>query len=229
MTLATGLPAAYFIKDRRPANRHIKLIDWTLFNDPKFVYMFISGVIATFPLFVPPFFIPLYAGSVGLSASTGAALLAGFNLASAVGRISFGLVCDSLGAVHALLISLFLSAISMLAIWPVSQEIGPLTVFVIVGGLANGGFFSTIPTAVGSVFGTTKITVAMGMIATGWGGGYLMGGPIAGYLLAAFGGEQAGFQAYRPAMYYSGAMSMLAAALVLMLRLRIGRRLKMKI
>ena len=228
IALATGLPAAYFIRDRTSANRRV-FVDWSLFKDLKFVYMFLTGVIATFPLFVPPFFIPLYASSVGLSASVGAALVAGFNLASAFGRIGFGLICDSVGPVHALFISLFLSAVSMLAIWPVSQDLGPLTLFVIIGGAANGGFFATIPTAVGSVFGTMKVTVAMGMIATGWAGGYLMGGPIAGYLLAAFGGEEAGFQAYRPAMYYSGAMSLLAAVFVCMLRFRIDRKFKTKI
>jgi MFS family permease len=228
MAYATGLPAAWFIINRLPANRRV-FVEWGLFRELKFALLFATGVIATFPLFVPPFFIPLYAGSVGLSASTGAALLAGFNLASAFGRIGFGLICDFVGPIHALLIGLILSATSMLAIWPVSQELGPLILFVVIAGAANGGFFSSIPSAVGSVFGTNRVTVAMGMIASGWAGGYLLGGPVAGYLLAAFGGEEAGFRAYRPAMYYSGSMSLLAAMLLAALRLRIDRKWKSKI
>jgi MFS family permease len=117
----------------------------------------------------------------------------------------------------------------MLAIWPVSQNLGPLTLFAIIGGAANGGFFSTIPTVVGSMFGNARVAVAMGMVVTGWAGGYLMGAPLAGYILDAFGGEHAGFEAYRPAMYYSGSMSMASAILVGMLRFRIDRRLKTKI
>jgi MFS family permease len=58
-----------------------------------------------------------------------------------------------------------------------------------------------MPTVVGSMFGSTRVAVAMGMVVTGWAGGYLMGAPIAGYILNAFGGEEAGFKAYRPAMY----------------------------
>lgn len=81
---------------------------------------------------------------------------------------------DSIGPVNTLLISLVLSAVSMLAIWPVSDSLGPLVVFVIVNGAANGGFFSTMPTVVGSVFGSRRVGVAMGMIVTGWAGGYLM-------------------------------------------------------
>ena len=62
----------------------------------------------------------------------------------------------------------------MLTIWPVSNSLAPLIVFVIVNGAANGGFFSTMPTVVGSVFGSARVGVAMGMIITGWAGGYLM-------------------------------------------------------
>lgn len=47
-------------------------------------------------------------------------------------------------------------------------------VFVIMNGAANGGFFATIPTVVGTVFGSQRVSVAMGMIVTGWVGGYLM-------------------------------------------------------
>jgi predicted MFS family arabinose efflux permease len=62
----------------------------------------------------------------------------------------------------------------MLVLWPVSSTLGPLIAFVIINGAANGGFFSTMPTVVGSVFGSRRVGVAMGMIVTGWAGGYLM-------------------------------------------------------
>ena len=66
----------------------------------------------------------------------------------------------------------------MLILWPVSTTLGPLVVFVIVNGVGNGGFFSTMPTVVGSVFGSARVSVAMGMIVTGWAGGYLMVNPL---------------------------------------------------
>lgn len=55
----------------------------------------------------------------------------------------------------------------MLTIWHVSNSLAPLTVFVIVNGAANGGFSSTMPTVVGSVFGSARVGVAMGMIIIG--------------------------------------------------------------
>jgi hypothetical protein len=62
----------------------------------------------------------------------------------------------------------------MLVLWPVSKTLVPLILFVVLNGAANGGFFSTMPTVVGSVFGSARVSVAMGMIVTGWAGGYLM-------------------------------------------------------
>ncbi|OPB45600.1 MFS permease [Trichoderma simmonsii] len=222
VTLATGLPAAWLVKERSPV-KTAGFIEWRLFRDFSFVIIFTAGAIATFPLLVPAFFIPLYSRSVGLSASTGAGLLAGFNLSSAAGRILCGFLCDRFGALNVLMFSLLINAVTMLAIWPVSKTLAPLIVFVVINGAANGGFFSTMPTVVGNVFGSQRVSVAMAMIVTGWGGGYLMGSPIAGYLLDAYGGTGGGFEAYRPAITYAGCMGLGATALVAVARFRKNR------
>ena len=185
--------------------------------------VFVVGAIATFPLCVPPFFLPLYAQSLGYSPYTGAALVSGFNFASAIGRILTGFTSDKLGALNSLFFTLMLSALSMLCLWPVSSSLGPLIVFVIINGMGNGGFFSVMPTVVAKVFGSVRVSVAMGTIVTSWTGGYLMGAPIAGYMLDAYGGEDAGFEAYRPAIFYAGSLAMLSALLTLFLRLRMSK------
>ncbi|KAF2094073.1 MFS general substrate transporter [Rhizodiscina lignyota] len=228
LTLGTGLPAAWMIRERAPTQRR-KLVEWSLFRSLRFDLLFFAGVVATFPLFVPPFFLPLFAQSIGLSASVGAALVAAFNFSSALGRIGLGLCCDYVGPINALFVSLMLSSLSMLTIWPVSRSLAPLVVFVVINGAANGGFFATMPTVVGNVFGSVRVTVAMGIIVTGWAGGYLMGGPIAAYLLDAFGGTDAGITAYRPAMYYSGSMLMAATILVGAMRLKSEKALLKKV
>ncbi|KAI8954120.1 major facilitator superfamily transporter [Xylaria longipes] len=222
-TLATGLPAAWFLKERTAVRRG-GFVEWSLFKNPNFVLIFLAGAIGTFPLLVPPFFIPLFANAIGLSSTTGAGLLAGFNFASAIGRIFSGILCDKIGPLNALFLALSLAAVSMLAVWPVSTTLAPLAVFSVVNGMANGGFFSTMPTVVGNCFGSARVTVAMGMIVTSWSGGYLLGAPIAGYLLEAYGGQDAGFQAYRPAMFYAGSLALGASGLVAASRLRLGRR-----
>ncbi|KAH8892636.1 MFS general substrate transporter [Thozetella sp. PMI_491] len=228
MILATGLPAAWFIRERVPI-RTGPLVEWRLFKSFTFTSIFAAGAIGTFPLFVPPFFLPLYARSLGLSSSTGAGLLAAFNLSSAVGRILCGFLCDSLGSLNTLFVALILCAMSMLALWPASTSLPALAIFVVINGLSNGGFFSTVPTVVSNVFGSARVSVAMAMTVTGWGGGYMMGAPIAGYILDAYGGEQAGLQSYRPAMLYAGSMAAVAAILVLAVRLHLNKRIIAKL
>ncbi|KAM3432268.1 hypothetical protein NHJ13734_006961 [Beauveria thailandica] len=76
--------------------------------------------------------------------------------------------------------------------WPVSQSLTPLAVFCVLNGVSNGGFFSCTPTVATSIFGSQRASVVMGMVMTAWAGGYLLGSPIAGYLLQAFGGADGG-------------------------------------
>ncbi|PGH17968.1 hypothetical protein AJ80_04589 [Polytolypa hystricis UAMH7299] len=228
VTLGTGLPAAWLVKERAPIRSNI-FIEWRLFSNPTFLLIFTAGAIATFTLFVPPFFLPLYAHSLSLSSSVGAGLVAAFTFSSAIGRLGCGYLCDIIGPLNSLFLALLFSAISMLTIWPASTTLAPLIVFTVVNGIANGGFFSTMPTVIGAMFGHARIGVVMGMVVTGWFGGYLMGAPVAGYLLQAYGGEDSGLSAYHPAIFFAGSMATAAAGLVLMMRLMLEGRVFRKV
>lgn len=223
--LITGLPAAWHVKERT-ALAHQRSFDWSLFASLRFDCLFVAGAFATFPLFVTPFFLPQYCASLGLSSSLGAGLVAAFNFSPGVSRIVLGLLCDYLGPVNILTVTLLLNGLSMLVLWPFSTSVGPLVVFAIWNGAANGGFFALIPTVVNGVFGTLKVPTAMSMVVTGWIGGYLFGGPIAGYMLDAFEGRGSEIVAYRPAMYYAGAMFLTASVLLLGMRFRINKNIK---
>ena len=50
---------------------------------------------------------------------------------------------------------------------------------------------------------------------------YDKGAPIAGYLLDAFGGTEAGLAAFRPAFFYAGALTLASAGMILAIRLMI--------
>ncbi|GFF62389.1 hypothetical protein IFM51744_10955 [Aspergillus udagawae] len=225
MIMSTGLPAAWLIKERAPI-KPAKMVEWSLFKDVRFAVLFATGAIGTFPLFMPAFFLLLYTNSLGLPSSARAGLVAAFNFCSAIGRLSCGFACDRLGSLNTLFLSLLLSALSIFVLWPVSSSIGPLVGFMVINGSANGGFFSTIPTVVGNVFGLARMPVAVGMIVSGWLGGYLLGAPIAGYILNASGGQQGGISAYRPAIFYAGSMATAATVLAAVMRMKVDRRIK---
>lgn len=146
----------------------------SLFKDPKFVLLFLGSGIATFPLLVPPFFIPLYASSLGLSNGVGSTLLAVFNLSSAFGRVGFGQLGDLIGPISSLSIAILVNGLSMLAVWPISNSLGPFVVFIVFNGLGNGGFFSTIPSVVGHIYGPPRVPTALAMVVSAWAAGYFM-------------------------------------------------------
>ncbi|KAI0319530.1 MFS general substrate transporter [Amylostereum chailletii] len=216
LTWGLTLPAALFLEER--ARRSSARIEWHLFMNRKFLLLFVGSGIGTFPLLVPPFFIPLYATSLRTSALLASVLLAAFNLSSAVGRIGFGLLCDQIGPITSLGLALALSAVSMLAIWPVSASVTPLAVFIVLNGIGNGGFFATVPSVVGHVYGQARVANALAMVITGWAFGYLLGAPIAGWILGAYGGSEAGRAAFRPAIYFAGSLSFVSAALIFGMR-----------
>lgn len=111
LTLATGLPAAWMQTDRVPP-RKVPFVDISMFRSLPFVTIFFAGAIGSFALFVPPYFLPLFAQSIGLSPSTGAGLVAAFNACNAVGRFVAGPLCDKIGPVNMFLITMALNAIS---------------------------------------------------------------------------------------------------------------------
>ncbi|KAJ1566334.1 hypothetical protein HK405_010212, partial [Cladochytrium tenue] len=78
--LALNLPAALALRSRSPAEplrrSGRRMLDRTLFKDKRFTLLLVGSAIALFPLFVPPFFLPLYASSVGLSTTVSSLILA---------------------------------------------------------------------------------------------------------------------------------------------------------
>lgn len=232
-TLAIGLPAAWMLKDRVPL-RNVPFVDWTMFRSAPFVATFIASAIGVFALFVPPYYLPLFAQSIGLSSSTGAGLVAAYNACNAIGRFLAGPLCDKFGPLNMFVVTMVLNAASMLAIWPVSNTLGPLVLFAILNGIANGSYFTTQPTVVAGIFGPGRATVAMSMSVTGWTGGYLMGAPIAGYLLQAAGGRQGNgtgqsVGVYRPAIFYAGGTATVSALCVVAARLTVTRKLRKRV
>jgi MFS family permease len=189
-TLLVTVPAAVLLRERR--TYATARIDWychffrnqeltvtliyflrSFFQDIKFVLLFLGSGIAVFPLLVSPFFIPMYAPSLNISAHSASVLLGLFNIASGFGRVGLGYFCDVVGPLNSLCVAIVLSAISALAIWPASNSLAPFVVFILINGLGNGGFFATIPTVVASVY-SSKLRVAFALVVASWSVGYLM-------------------------------------------------------
>lgn len=224
MMLATGIPAALTIQERG-STRQASRFDWSLLKNNHFLTLCVAGAICVFALFVPPFFLPLFAESIGLSASTGAGLVAGFGASTAVGRLLCGWACDKIGAFNTLALAAFVNSVSMLAIWPVSASLPPLLIFAVVNGCANGGFFVALPTAIASLAPGTA-GAAISIMVSFWTPGYLLGSPIAGMLIQATGAAaSSSIVPYRAAIFYSAGVGLLSTLLIIFSRLKLDSKL----
>ena len=220
LMLATAVPCSLLLKQRTRTSQARK-INWAMLKDVSFLCICLGGAVTTFALFVPPFFIPLFSESIGLSPSTGAALVAGFGMSSTTGRFVAGYACDKIGPMNTLSITLAINAGSMLAIWPVSSTLAPLVIFAVINGCANGAYFSAFPVAVASLGRSEHAVAAMSLSTSMWAPGYLLGSSVAGILISKTGAAgSSSIGPYRAAIFYAGGVALLGAILTFMSRLK---------
>ena len=145
------------------------------FREPKFLLFLFGSAIACFPLFIPPYFIPIFAQSVSSSSSTAIIGLTIWNLASTFGRVFAGYSADVfLGPMNSLIVSVLCCGLSSLLIWPFVTNIGLLAFFAIINGIGCGSFFSLFPLAVGASFGAPNIMGVLPFLWQAWIFGYFL-------------------------------------------------------
>ncbi|KAG6009869.1 hypothetical protein E4U21_000971 [Claviceps maximensis] len=175
MLWAVCIPAACCVKRPPLSKSSVSQLQWYRLREPKFLLLLLGGAIACFPLFVPPYFIPVFARSVSSSGSTALIALTVWNLASTFGRVFAGCSADSiLGPMNSIIISLFLCGVSGLCIWPFVDNLGLLLFFAIVNGVGCGSFFSLFPLTVATSFGTSNIMGILPIMWQAWVFGYFL-------------------------------------------------------
>lgn len=224
MSMAVAIPAACLIRERTPF-RPSPIVDLSMFKCFPFVAVSVASMVYVFTLYIPPYYLPLFAESIGLSSASAALVTSGFNLAAAFGRFSAGPLCDWIGAMNSLLLIMLLNVITLLAIWPISTSVAPLIIFALLNGVANGGFFTAMPTVFSGFFDSSKGTLAVSTGSTGWTLGYLLGTPIAGYLLQSAESGRITSSSYRPAIFYAGGVGVLACGFALIARISFNKAL----
>ncbi|KAJ9107351.1 hypothetical protein QFC21_000801 [Naganishia friedmannii] len=173
----------------------------SIFRSSKYTRILFAWLIASYPFLIPPYFISQYASSVGLSSAQGALYAALFNVASAIGRLAFGLLADfATGNLNAWIFSMAIIALSSICIWPYAVTPGLIIFFVFMCGIGSGGFFALQSAIVSQILGSHRVNAGISWLEVGGGFGYLAGPISAGALLDAFGGADQGARPYRPAM-----------------------------
>ncbi|KAJ5432267.1 uncharacterized protein N7458_011423 [Penicillium daleae] len=221
---AVCVPAACMIRQPKSTADPVPQLQWYRFRERAFILIFVGSGLGCFPLFIPSYFIPIYARAVA-SQRVAVIILAMWNVASTVGRVLAGFLADAvLGPLNSLILSLLLAGVSALAIWPFADSVAVLSVFIVLNGLGCGAFFSLIPAAVGSMFGAKNTMGVLPILWAGWFFGYFFGSPIAAGIYS-LSDKNSGTAAYRPAAYYAGGMSIVGLLFIVAIRCLYSRQI----
>ncbi|KAK5659692.1 hypothetical protein OQA88_902 [Cercophora sp. LCS_1] len=158
------------------------------FKDVKFDLLIVSMFFLFLGIFTPLFFIPVYAVSVGMSATLAGYLLAILNAASTFGRIIPGVLADKYGRLNIYAIGGFTNAILIFCMNSPTSTAG-LVVYAVVFGFVSGSIISGLSAALSvCVEDPRDIGTYMGMGLALSSLGALVGPPVNGVFVDKYGG-----------------------------------------
>ncbi|KAJ1963709.1 hypothetical protein GGI12_001899 [Dipsacomyces acuminosporus] len=180
-----GSIACYFVRvPFQDKTRTLKNFDWKAFYDRKFTIHAVMVFFVTAAYLVPYAYLPEFWTGEGISPQTASILIAIANVASALGRIAMGFAADYIGVLNSLLLSLGISTIATLLIWPFSTSVGVGVVMSLFYGFNAGGYWTLAPLAAGKLFGIEKLASNAGIFYTVSAIGAWLGIPVSGAILA---------------------------------------------
>ena len=168
---------------RPPGKR--RLLDASAFGDASYVLFSVSLFFTFIGLYIPFFYLPVYAERrLGTSQDLAFYLLAIQNAGSIGGRILPGLAANYLGSMPVLLFCNIVSG-ALIFFWITVRSVAGVVAFSIFYGFFSGAVVSLPPTALmGLSPDLTKVGTRLGMSFSFAGLGLLVGNPIAGAILA---------------------------------------------
>ena len=171
------------------------------FRRPLFWMLMVGNIIQSLGYQMPNTYLSSYAVSLGLEQSTtlsayaGPLLIALFSVASVPGTMVMGMLGDRMPATQVVLISSAGSAVSVFALWYVSNlasfhgsPLAILIAFALAYGFFAGGFSSTWSAVLHDMKKRDEAVntgLVFGMLMGGRGLGFVLSGPVSGALLAA--------------------------------------------
>ncbi|RYP76614.1 hypothetical protein DL771_001683 [Monosporascus sp. 5C6A] len=235
----SAIPVAFMRTRVPPPARKRAFFESQALRDGPYMVFTIAGVFAYLGLYVPYFYIQLFAIRHGIAApgdaavdsspasdeaSSSAYLVTVLNAGSILGRLLPNMAADRLGSISMLAGTTFGAAVLALA-WFGVRRLGGLVAFALLFGFFNGGVTSLPPSAIAVLTpDLSRLGTRMGMTFLFVGSAVLVGTPIAGAILRSY-SESAwnGLIAYSGVTLIIGAAGYLAAQLAHVRRARAAK------
>ncbi|KAI9741507.1 MAG: hypothetical protein M1818_004313 [Claussenomyces sp. TS43310] len=186
--LVISSPLIYFLRPRLPISAVSESPHYGLgfLKTSSFWILQFGLVVESLGYFIPSFYLPTFARSLGLSSSIGTLLIALLNAAAVFSTIIMGMLCDRFHVTTVILFSTIGATISTFLFWGFSTALPLLCVFSILYGFFAGGFVSTnagFIKAVKQRDESTDVGILLGIISAGRGIGAVVSGPLSEALL----------------------------------------------
>ncbi|KAF9360673.1 hypothetical protein BGX26_008176 [Mortierella sp. AD094] len=214
---------------------NVSMKDVETIKQPAFLIMLTGVLLTSFGYFAPLNLLPSYAVDHGLSQSQGAMINSFLNGASFFGRFAGGIFGDRFGLVNLTLFCVAASSLTTLLIWMFATSLPLLLVYVILYGLMGGGFIALLAPVAAEQFGTSSLTILVGVIFGVNGLGSLTGTPIAAAILSSLGGAEIGsdgsatpsaLNAYKGAIGFIGGVMAAGTIVFFYLKYKVGGKYK---
>ena len=206
-------------------------ISAALLTSPAFLLSVVAAFCQSAGAQLPLTFIPSYSVALGLSADTGAALLAASNVVNAAARVATGYAGDRFGRLNVLAVSLAAAAIAVGALWGTSVKAAgteavssstavPVQLwmaFIVLYSIAAGGYYALFPATIADVFGIRSYAAVNGFIYFVRGCGTMLGSPVGGVLLGSSSSAPSS-ASYADVVVWDGALIIGSAVCVLGVR-----------
>ncbi|KAL2255882.1 hypothetical protein VTK26DRAFT_2548 [Humicola hyalothermophila] len=167
-----------------PTGRVRAIIDRTALRDGAYLAFVVGGLFAFLALYVPFFYITLYATSRRVTSQSFAPYLVTLlNAGSIVGRVVPNALADRVGSLNMIIACAFGSAVLVFG-WLGIDNLGGSIVYVLLYGAFSGGVVSLVPSVLVSLSPDMgRVGARMGMSFVVSGVAILVGTPIAGAIL----------------------------------------------
>lgn len=228
--LALSVPAVIWIRTRlpMPGSRGKMQSVWpdlTIFRDRSFAIASLGVFFMEWGIFVPVTFIVSYASAHNQDANQAYTVLALLNAGSVIGRFAPGLLADRIGRFNVIILTIGLSAATVLGLWlPAGDSPAMIVAFAVCFGFASGSNLGLIavclgqlcePREYGRFFSTAMMVASFGTLSSV---------PIGGALLGMPGSEDVSWMSL---IIFSGTSYLIAMACYVAARvLAVGWRLK---
>lgn len=153
---------------------------------PSFWLLYVSIFLVSLTLFLPFVFLADYLEERNISGSAGL-LVGSIGISSVVGRVLLGRLAGRVAARRLYNGCILVMALSFVLWLVAGSSYALLVAFTIVLGIAYGGFIALAPAVIADIFGPVGLGAVLGALYTAAGVGGLIGPPVAGRMLDAWG------------------------------------------